>query len=849
MVVRFKTDDVTIHLAGAGAGKAGWVNALIPTPDGYKRFGTIKVGDKVFSAEGKPVMVTGVYPRGFMDAYRVTLSDGRSSICAADHLWGVYVEGHREWVYKVMSLEEMLSKGIRRADPRPNRTLGRPKFYIPASPVCEYEDKELPVDPYVLGSLIGNGCLTERYLTISSNDEWQVAKVADRLGFTYYKRSQYNFSWDFYKDGKRVRTDSVVDCESLRCGAGAKFIPYDYLTSGLKSRIELLQGLFDTDGCVSTTSGRLHVTYSTTSYSLATGLRQLLLSLGIVSIICEDKREGKNTCYELNVNCDTKLKELLFSLPRKAEKVKSFKRQVKHHYDRVAIRSVEKLEHKLEMQCIMVDDPAHLYLCEDYIVTHNTTAAMQEIVKALATYRPDEIAFVTYTKKGVENGIERALAVNKDLTPDDLMHFKTLHALCFREAHLARKNIITAADIAAFNQAMGFKLSLSDAFGYATEDDRLLQRYDAMRSGSKRGVFVDGNYDHARYERLINAYVAFKEGHDLVDFYDCLLRYMENGEPLQGVKIAFIDECQDLTPLQWQVCMKAFENAEKVICLGDDFQSLYTYNGAAPELLIEMAAHYKLVKHETSYRLPRKVYEFARGITSVIQEKVDKDYKPATDKEGFVKNVTDRNVLARIIRDDLKHNGHKGGRWYLLFRTNCFIADMVKVLEQFMVPYNTNKGFCIPSRDLARIERYYNYRKEGYGTPEARQKFMEEYKIEDINDSFIHSELIPGIERYYYQDLVDTWGLKALREMSQMTEPFLLLSTVHKVKGGEADFTAMFMDCTRLVSENMTLSVDEELRVLYVGCTRCREGLYIVPAQGRYSMSRLVDIIKEVNDV
>lgn len=628
-----------------------------------------------------------------------------------------------------------------------------------------------------------------------------------------------------------------------------------------------------------------------------------------------------------------------------------------------------------------------------------TTAAMQEIVKALATYRPDEIAFVTYTKKGVENGIERALAVNKDLTPDDLMHFKTLHALCFREAHLARKNIITAADITAFNQAMGFKLSLSDAFGYATEDDRLLQRYDAMRSGSKRGVFVDGNYDHARYERLINAYVAFKEGHDLVDFYDCLLRYLENGEPLQGVKIAFIDECQDLTPLQWQVCMKAFENAEKVICLGDDFQCqpagtkvltehgylpieacggqrlitldletmtykksapvqleshrydgvgykveilgmppqyftaehkmvtriygelcvipiaecyelshrclrvplyneeelwntkvsqpvwatphiaeghlkaevyslnvpeyhtyiteggltvhncLYTYNGAAPELLIEMAAHYKLVKHETSYRLPRKVYEFARGITSVIQEKVDKDYKPATDKEGFVKNVTDRNVLARIIRDDLKHNGPKGGRWYLLFRTNCFIADMAKVLEQFMVPYNTNKGFCIPSRDLARIERYYNYRKEGYGTPEARQKFMEEYKIEDINDSFIHSELIPGIERYYYQDLVDTWGLKALREMSQMTEPFLLLSTVHKVKGGEADFTAMFMDCTRLVSENMTLNVDEELRVLYVGCTRCREGLYIVPAQGRYSMSRLVDIIKEVNDV
>lgn len=477
-----------------------------------------------------------------------------------------------------------------------------------------------------------------------------------------------------------------------------------------------------------------------------------------------------------------------------------------------------------------------------------TTAAMQEITEALSTYRPDEIAFVTYTKKGVENGIERALSVNRDLTPDDLMHFKTLHALCFREAHLARKNIITADDINRFNQTMGFSLTLSDAFGHVSEDDRLLQRYDAERSGSKRGVFVDGNFDRFRYDRLINAYNSFKEAHGLVDFFDCLLKYMEQGEPLQGVKLALIDECQDLTPLQWQVCMKAFANAEHIRCLGDDFQAIYTYSGAAPELLVEMASHYKTIKHEVSFRLPRKVYEFARGITDVIQEKVEKDYKPAKDKEGFVREVADRNVLARIIRDDLRQNGARGGRWYLLFRTNCFIADMTQVLEQFIVPYHTAKGFCVPQRELAKIERYYNYRKEGYGTQAARDKFREEYKISDFSEPFIHSELIPGVERYYYQDLVDTYGLQALKEMSMMPEPFLQLSTVHKVKGGEADYTAMFMDCTRVVSENMTLNVDEELRVLYVGCTRCREGLYLVPAKGKYSLSRLVDIVKEIND-
>lgn len=615
-----------------------------------------------------------------------------------------------------------------------------------------------------------------------------------------------------------------------------------------------------------------------------------------------------------------------------------------------------------------------------------TTAAMNEIASALREYRPDEIAFVTYTKKGVENGIERALRVNPDLTPDDLMHFKTLHALCFREAHLTRKNMMSSDDIARFNEAFGFSLSLSDAFGYVSEDDRLLQRYDAQRSGSRRGVFVDGNFDRFRYDRLVNAYEAFKDAHGLVDFFDCLTLYMERGEPLKGVKLAVIDECfspdtlvrmgdgsvrpikdvregdyvmgvrgpvrvtathcgrdemykvcslqsgetlfrcnskhlikhemydglirwlhaevcyeydkdwpttlvtqkntehqcrvvpfeygdyvgitvdspdhlfllangcvvhncQDLTALQWQVCMKAFAGAERIRCFGDDFQCLYTYNGAAPELLVEMASHYETVKHETSYRLPRKVYEFARGITDVIQEKVEKDYRPATDREGFVRELADRNVLARVIRDDLRANGPKPGRWYLLFRTNCFIADMAKTLEQFIVPYHTVKGFCIPKRELARIERYYNFRKEGFGSAESRARFAGEYKIKDFNESFTESELIPGRERYFFQDLVDAYGIKALKAMCDMDEPWLLLSTVHRVKGGEADYTAMFMDCTRVVSENMTLSADDELRVLYVGCTRCREGLYLIPAQGKYSMSRLLDIVREVNDV
>lgn len=1188
MKVRFNTEDVEVHLAGAGAGKAGWVDAVIPTPDGPRRFGDIKTGDYVFSVEGTPTKVTGVYPRGMMSAYRVTLSDGRSSICARDHLWGVLTASHgNNMYYSVRSLDEMLRKGIRKHDGRPGRSKGSVRWYIPASPACSYRhNTELPVDPYVLGVFLGNGALTCKVLTLSSADEECVRKVAERLGASYKKNSEHNYNWSFSREGHQVRTADIFDAR-FRVLSGDKYIPDEYLYADGNQRMELINGLFDTDGCATVNDGRLHVSYSTTSRRLAENVRELLLSFGVVSTIISDVREGKNTCYNMNVNCGNYFKRCLFTLGRKKAVVEGHDMEPKHHYDRVAVRSVEKLPEKLEMQCIVVEHPFHLYLCEDYIVTHNSFAAMQEMQDSLRTFRPDEIAFVTYTKKGVENGISRALKVNPDLTPDDLLHFKTLHALCFRESGLTGKNIMTGRDIAAFNAAFGFHLSMSEVFGHANDDDRLLQRYDAERSGSRRGVFVDGNYDRMRYDRLVNAYEAFKKAHDLVDFHDCLLRYMSDGEPLQGVKICLIDECfapdtlvrmadgsvraikdirvgeyvmgvtgpvrvtavhqgrdnmyavesgkhklmyrcnsrhliqqrratndsyrwehcenitrrafvecssfngvhrelpvdpyffglwlgngfsreavlvcnekdtptidwlvnygaalgdkvrlrhrtgiyqveyscqdkapgkscnirkqlesmgflltkaktnidrsytekyipavfltaskaqryallagiidsdgmyvksgsgkkyriemarrrlmenvyelacglglnptwyvtrhttngvvrdyyridfygnsnikcllqrkqyvhaydesripchitecgygdyvgitvdspdhlfllangcvvhncQDLTPLQWEVCMKAFSCAEKVRCYGDDFQCLYTYNGAAPELLIEMASHYKLVRHETSYRLPRRVYEFAKGITDVIQDKVPKDYAPADDREGFVTDLPDRNVLARMVRDDLRHHGAKPGRWMLLFRTNCFIDDMARTLEQFIVPYHTAKGFCICARDLAKIERFYRYSAEGYGTPEARERFMTENNIKDFRDGFAASELIPGIERYFYQDLVDTWGIPLLKEMSRMDDPFLLLSTVHRVKGGEADYTALFMDCTRLVHENMTLNADEELRVLYVGCTRCREGLYLVPSKSRYSLSRLVDIVREVNDL
>ena len=473
-----------------------------------------------------------------------------------------------------------------------------------------------------------------------------------------------------------------------------------------------------------------------------------------------------------------------------------------------------------------------------------TETAMAEIVEALQYYRPDEIAFVTYTRKGVETGIERALKVNRDFTPDDLKHFKTLHSICFREAGLGAKNIITRKDLNIFNQAFGFRLTGTEMFATCSEDDKLLQRYDAVRSQATSGIFLERAYDVQRYTRLVNAYEAFKKGHNLVDFYDCLEKYLEVGKPLAGVKVFVCDECQDITPLQWKCIMRLSENAVKVRCLGDDYQSVYTHAGADPSLLVEMAQHYETVKHETSYRIPKAVYRLAHRVTTMLSNKVDKDYKPYQDKEGFVEQCPDRQILAHKVKNDLKKNGYKPGRWMFLFRTNCFIDGMVDILESMGIPYTTSRGFCIEKKELDLIDRYYKFRRLGYGTKKARDSFMLRYGIQSFEDSFTESSLIPTTRRYYMQELVDLWGVQTLKEMAH-GEPFLLLSTIHRVKGGEADYTALFLDATRMVADNILMSVDEELRILYVGITRCREGLYVVPSRSRYGLDRLLEAALE----
>ena len=85
-----KDIDIVFVNSRAGTGKAQPKDTDIPTPNGWRKLGDIKVGDYVFDRHGKPTLVSGVFEQGKQRAYKVVLGDGRSTICAGEHLWSYY---------------------------------------------------------------------------------------------------------------------------------------------------------------------------------------------------------------------------------------------------------------------------------------------------------------------------------------------------------------------------------------------------------------------------------------------------------------------------------------------------------------------------------------------------------------------------------------------------------------------------------------------------------------------------------------------------------------------------------------------------------------------------------------
>lgn len=359
-----------------GTGKAQPLLSKVLTPYGFRRMGDLKIGDEIISGENRVSHVIGIYPQGVKPVYEVEFDDGSKCKCTDEHLWKCQTRddrrrsrGHGGEKYRVIELKEMMQNLYVEGGKRKNYSID----YV--EPI-DFPKKDLPLHPYVMGVLLGDGGFTQTSVGVSFPDDFIREKVERLLpdGDCLSHRDEYD-----YRIKRKQRNNQQSDTKQILqryyldgCGSSDKFIPYGYLLASKEDRYELLAGLLDTDGCINGST----IEFDSTSRELASNVVELVHSLGGFASI-----RYSETWYTKDgerVPCKDSYRVLIefpdtgnkyFSLPRKADRynpkrktIKRFVKSVRYLYDDYC-------------QCIMIDDPCHLYITDDYIITHNTTLA------------------------------------------------------------------------------------------------------------------------------------------------------------------------------------------------------------------------------------------------------------------------------------------------------------------------------------------------------------------------------------------------------------------------------------------------------------------------------------------
>ena len=348
------------------------------TPNGLKTWEDIKIGDELFAPNGKKVTVTDIPVDEYMPIYKVTLADGRVVEASDNHIWNVYQLNKHVTNTINLTTKQMLEFGIKNKHNQNN-------FFIPNGGSIEYNHQEVPIDPYTMGLLLAEGAFTKFVVEKKHNKKRNTVQFSSSTeDADFYKKilpypikyiGKQGFSWHLYKDDieSDLRNMGLIGCNSY-----SKFIPDIYLFNDYETRLELLKGLMDGDGCASKTAASIFIT---TSEKLKDDFMLLCRSLGF-NCSCGKRKAATVTSQsgaEVHMHEAYRVivftNECLFKLPRKIQNQhvyvpNSRGSKANAFINKTAIVSIEYSHHE-QGKCVTVDSEDGLYLVGDYVVTHN----------------------------------------------------------------------------------------------------------------------------------------------------------------------------------------------------------------------------------------------------------------------------------------------------------------------------------------------------------------------------------------------------------------------------------------------------------------------------------------------
>lgn len=443
-----------------------------------------------------------------------------------------------------------------------------------------------------------------------------------------------------------------------------------------------------------------------------------------------------------------------------------------------------------------------------------TTKLLDILEQELKTHKPQEIAYVSFTREGSYVGRDRAIK-KFNYKQDDFPYFRTLHSIAFRELKMKQENMLQKKHYKILSEKMGM-----DFLGYYTEDlinndDKYLffnEMYRNNPEAAARMYLKDLNTWKLEY--VNKNYRSFRNICKLNDFTDLIEKFTAKNKALP-VKIAFIDEAQDLTTLQWRMVWTAFKDCERIYIAGDDNQAIFEWSGADVKYFLNLKANIEIL--DKSYRLPENILNLSNTIVDRIQNKVDKELK-GTDKKGEVIRITELEEL----------NINPDETYMFISRNNKFIKDIEKYLQSKGLLYYKKGNKSTVKKEYEAIKKFEEVRKLNIMTEEDEYKLKPHLKKSvDLTKEWYKNFNWDNEKLLYFREIIANknfnWDNIKIR-----------VNTIHTVKGGEADNVILLTDITKNVNRNLQQNPDSENRVLYVGITRAKERLYIRDPHSRY---------------
>jgi len=463
---------------------------------------------------------------------------------------------------------------------------------------------------------------------------------------------------------------------------------------------------------------------------------------------------------------------------------------------------------------------------------------------------PKKIVYVTFSNAAADEANERI--------KHPLLYISTLHRLGKRECQIDTETQLLKdkkwrqfTSQSQICKGMRFE-TRKDAYGntlHLNPHMRIItyarsKKIDLMEAALQ--LDLHHSIDLWLTEQIDEDLQSYKHQTGMKEFSDMISDFVKEDKRL-ALDAVFLDEAQDLSPLQWDMFFHIEKQCKRSYIAGDDDQTIYDFQGADPSVFISLKNNneesFVFDNQIKSYRVPRKIHAKALEILKQINERLDKPWE-ARDEEGTYKE----NCL--LTDFDFKKN-----EWMILAQTNAQLKEPAQHLNNLNIRFKGGQDELLPS---GLLDAYGIWTRLNSGASvsgeEAKYVIKNYFRKKQVKHSFGEGKLLDTVDTVTLEELQKEHGLLVAGSWEQLhmsdeqrsyiklllkngddltTDSKIELSTIHGAKGRECKNVILYIDFgtedeNNFLSREADKDPDKFHRLYFVGVTRARQNLYIM---------------------